>query len=289
MKGIILAGGSGTRLYPATKCISKQLTPIYDKPMIYYPLSTLMLAGIQDILIISTPHDMPLFQYLLEDGSQWGVSFSYAIQKKPEGLAHAFIVGADFVGSTPTTLILGDNIFWGHGFFEGLRKAVKTESGATIFGYWVTNPQRYGVVEFDASGKVMSVCEKPKNPRSNYAITGLYCYDDKVVEMAKQVKPSLRGELEITTLNEMYLNAGQLKVQLLGRGVAWLDTGTHESNLQASQFVETIQNRQGLIVSSPEEVAFRMNYIDSDQLASLAYPMRNNNYGQYLLHLAQEK
>ena len=285
MKGIILAGGAGTRLYPSTRAVSKQLIPIYDKPMVYYPLSILMMAGIKEILIISTPQDTHLFKELLEDGTQWGLSFSYAIQPKPEGLAHAFIVGADFVGDSPTTLILGDNIFFGQEFLGGLHKAVLKTEGATIFGYWVKNPQRYGVVEFDKNGKAISIEEKPKKPKSNYAVTGLYCYDGNVVEYARQIKPSARGELEITDLNKVYLEKGLLEVQIFGRGVAWLDTGTHESMMQASQFVETIQNRQGLIVSSPEEIAYRMGFIDKNRLLKLAEPMKNSSYGQYLLRL----
>ncbi len=285
MKGIILAGGAGTRLYPSTIAVSKQLIPVYDKPMIYYPLSILMLAGIKDILLITTPQDAHLFQKLLGDGSQWGLSFSYTVQHKPEGLAHAFIVGADFVGNEPATLILGDNIFWGHGFLEGLKRAVSKENGATVFGYWVTDPQRYGVVEFDKDGKAVSIEEKPKNPKSHYAVTGLYCYDGSVVEHARHIKPSARGELEITDLNRVYLEKGLLEVQILGRGVAWLDTGTHESMMQASQFVETIQNRQGQVVSSPEEIAYSLKYISEKQLITLAEPMKNNSYGQYLLRL----
>lgn len=289
MKGIILAGGAGTRLFPSTKAVSKQLIPIYDKPMVYYPLSILMLAGIKEILIITTPQDSHLFKELLGDGTQWGLSFSYTVQPKPEGLAHAFIIGADFVGNTPTTLILGDNIFWGHGFLEGLQKAVSKTEGATVFGYWVTDPKRYGVVEFDKNSKAISIEEKPEKPKSNYAVTGLYCYDGNVVEYARQVKPSARGELEITDLNKVYLEKGLLEVQLLGRGVAWLDTGTHESMMQASQFVETIQNRQGLIVSSPEEIAYRMEFIDKEQLIKLAEPMKKSSYGQYLLRLVEEE
>ncbi len=287
MKGLILAGGAGTRLYPSTIAVSKQLVPVYDKPMIYYPLSILMLAGIRDILIITTPEDAELFKRLLGDGSQWGLTFSYVVQHEPKGLSHAFIVGADFVGKNPATLILGDNIFWGHGFLEGLQEAVNKTEGATVFGYWVKNPQRYGVVEFDEQGKALSVEEKPENPKSHYAITGLYCYDENVVEYAHQVKPSPRGELEITSLNRIYLEKGLLDVQLLGRGVAWLDTGTHESMMQASQFVEAIQSRQGLVVSSPEEIAYRMNFINRDQLIKLAEPMRKNSYGQYLMRLSE--
>ncbi len=287
MKGLILAGGSGTRLYPATKALSKQLVPVYDKPMIYYPLSILMLAGIKEILIITTPQDAESFKNLLGDGSQWGISFSYVVQPEPKGLSHAFHVGADFVGTSPATLILGDNIFWGHGFLEGLRTAVTKKEGATVFGYWVTDPERYGVVEFDEDGKAVSVEEKPEKPKSHYAITGLYSYDGNVVEYAHQVKPSPRGELEITSLNQIYLEKGTLDVQLLGRGVAWLDTGTHESMMQASQFVEAIQSRQGLVVSSPEEIAYRMGYIDNTQLIKLAEPMEKNSYGQYLLRLAE--
>lgn len=285
MKGIILAGGAGTRLYPSTIAVSKQLIPIYDKPMVYYPLSVLMLAGIKEILVITTPQDSSLFKGLLGDGTQWGLSFSYAVQPKPEGLAHAFIVGADFVGNTPTALILGDNIFFGQEFLGGLHKAVLKTKGATIFGYWVKNPQRYGVVEFDKNGTAISIEEKPKKPKSNYAVTGLYCYDGNVVEYARQIKPSARGDLEITDLNKVYLEKGLLEAQIFGRGVAWLDTGTHESMMQASQFVETIQNRQGLIVSSPEEIAYRMGFIDKKQLIKLAEPMKNSSYGQYLLRL----
>ena len=287
MKGIILAGGSGTRLYPSTIAISKQLIPVYDKPMIYYPLSILMIGGIKDILIITTPHDLDLFKKLLGDGSQWGIKLQYIVQPQPEGLAQSFILGADFIGSDPVTLILGDNIFWGHGFIENFRSAIQKNVGATIFGYWVTDPQRYGVVEFDCNGKVLSLEEKPRNPKSNFAVTGLYCYDNRCVRFAASQKPSQRGELEITDLNAHYLVDGSLTVELLGRCVAWLDTGTHESMLQASQFVETIQNRQGLLISSPEEVAYRMKFIPREQLLRLAEPMKKNSYGSYLSRLAQ--
>ncbi len=288
VKGIILAGGSGTRLYPATIGISKQLIPIYDKPMIYYPLSILMLAGIREILIISTPQDIESYKRLLGDGHKLGLSFSYVIQPKPEGLAQAFLVGADFAMDSPTTLILGDNIFWGHKFIDKLRKSVTLNHGATVFGYQVTDPQRYGVVEFNGHGRAISIEEKPKYPKSNYAVTGLYCYDENVVEYAHQVKPSPRGELEITSLNQIYLEKELLKVELLGRGVAWLDTGTHESMMQASQFVEAIQTRQGLIISSPEEIAYRNGYINEGQLMNLALPMEKNNYGKYLLNIAEQ-
>ncbi|MBN1982569.1 MAG: glucose-1-phosphate thymidylyltransferase RfbA [Chitinivibrionales bacterium] len=287
MKGIILAGGSGTRLFPATKVISKQLIPIYDKPMIYYPLSTLMIAGIRDILIITTPHEAEMFKTLLGDGSQWGLSFTYAQQPKPEGLAQAFIIGADFIGNDMVTMILGDNIFWGHGFVEKIRVAVNRTSGATIFGYWVTDPQRYGVVEFDSNGKALSVEEKPKVPKSNYAIPGIYCCDHRCIGFARTQKPSARGELEIPDLIRRFLEDGSLNVELLGRGVAWLDTGTHESMLQASLFVETIQTRQGLLISSPEEIAYRMKFITIDQLVRLAQPLSKNSYGAYLLQLAK--
>jgi glucose-1-phosphate thymidylyltransferase len=286
MKGIILAGGSGTRLYPATKGISKQLITIYDKPMIYYPLSILMLAGIKEILIISTPQDIESYKRLLGEGDQWGLYFSYSIQPRPEGLAQAFLVGADFAMDSPTTLILGDNIFWGHKFLEGLRTAVKRNDGATVFGYQVTDPKRYGVVEFGKHKEVLSIEEKPEKPKSDYAVTGLYCYDENVVEYAQQVKPSARGELEITSLNQIYLEKGQLNVELLGRGVAWLDTGTHESMLQASMFVEAIQSRQGLLIASPEEIAYRMGYIDNNQLTALAEQMITNSYGKHLLKIA---
>ncbi|MCK4814293.1 glucose-1-phosphate thymidylyltransferase RfbA [bacterium] len=288
IKGIILAGGSGTRLYPATRGISKQQIPIYDKPMIYYPLSILMLAGIKEILIISTPQDIESYQRLLGDGDQWGLSFSYVIQPRPEGIAQAFLVGADFAIDSPTTLILGDNIFWGHKFLERLKFAVTLNRGATVFGYQVTDPKRYGVVEFDDHCNVISIEEKPENPKSDYAITGLYCYDKNVVDYAHQVKPSARGELEITSLNQIYLEKEMLWVEKIGRGVAWLDTGTHESMLQASMFVEAVQSRQGLLIASPEEIAYRMGYIDKDQLIGLAEPMTKNSYGKYLLKIANE-
>ncbi len=286
MKGIILAGGSGTRLYPVTLAASKQLMPIYDKPMVYYPLSILMLAGIRDILVISTPQDIDAFRRLLGTGGQWGLNLSYAVQAKPEGIAQAFIVGKEFIGSDPVALILGDNIFWGHGFVESLKSAAAKTDRATIFGYWVTDPERYGVVELDQFKKPVSLVEKPRKPLSPYAVTGLYFYDNQVVTRAANLKPSARGELEITDLNRLYLNEGKLDVVLLGRGVAWLDTGTHESMLQASVFVETIQSRQGLKVSCPEEIAFRHGYITGDQLALLAQPMKKNGYGRYLIQLA---
>jgi glucose-1-phosphate thymidylyltransferase len=286
MKGIILAGGSGTRLYPVTLAVCKQLMPVYDKPMVYYPLSILMLAGIREILIITTPFDIDAFRRLLGDGSQWGLRLSYAVQPKPEGIAQAFIVGREFVGSDPVALILGDNIFWGHGFVGALTAAAQKKSGATVFGYWVTDPERYGVVELDKDGKPVDLVEKPKKPVSPYAVTGLYFYDNRVVDIAARLKPSARGELEITDLNRCYMDKGELDVVLLGRGVAWLDTGTHESMLQASVFVETIQSRQGLKVSCPEEIAFRLGYIDKEQLVRQAEPMKKNSYGQYLLQIA---
>jgi len=288
-KGIILAGGAGTRLFPITKAVSKQLLPVYDKPMIYYPLSVLMIAGIRDIQIISTPEELPRFQRLLEDGSQWGVRFSYAVQQRPEGLAQAFLIGREFIGKDHVCLILGDNIFYGQGFQQTLRKATQLKKGALIFGYWVRDPERYGVVEFDGSGKVLSIEEKPRQPKSNYAIPGLYFFDNRVVEIASALKPSARGELEIADVINDYLARGDLHVELLGRGFAWLDTGTHDSLLEASTFVETIEKRQGLKIACVEEVAYRMGYIDSRQITKLAAPMIKNGYGEYLLKIAQEK
>lgn len=290
MKGIVLAGGSGTRLYPITKGVSKQLLPIYDKPMVYYPISALMLAGIREILIISTPQDLPGFRRLLGDGSDYGVTFEYAEQPNPDGLAQAFIIGERFIGNDASCLVLGDNIFYGHNFPYMLREAVKeaeTNGKATVFGYWVNDPERYGVAEFDAAGNVLSIEEKPATPKSNYAVTGLYFYPNKVVEVSKNIKPSARGELEITTVNQEFLKEGKLKVQLFGRGFAWLDTGTHDSLSEASVFVEVLEKRQGLKVSCLEEIAWRNGWIDDEKLASLAHPMNKNQYGQYLLKLVK--
>jgi glucose-1-phosphate thymidylyltransferase len=287
-KGIILAGGSGTRLYPVTQSISKQLLPVYDKPMIYYPLSTLMLAGIQDILIISTPDDTPRFESLLDDGSQWGLNISYQVQPSPDGLAQAFILGDTFIGNDLSALVLGDNIFYGHDFNELLGNAMQRESGATVFAYHVQDPERYGVAEFDSTNKVLSLEEKPLKPKSNYAVTGLYFYDKDVVEMAKSLKPSLRGELEITDLNRLYLEKEKLNVEIMGRGYAWLDTGTHDSLLEASQFIATLENRQGLKVSCPEEISYRCGWINASQLEKLAAPLSKNGYGQYLKKVLQE-
>jgi glucose-1-phosphate thymidylyltransferase len=286
-KGIILAGGSGTRLYPITKGVSKQLLPVYDKPMIYYPLSVLMLAGIRDVLIINTPHEQALFQALLGDGSQWGMNIQYAVQPSPDGLAQAYLIGRDFVDGKPSCLVLGDNIFHGHGLSQLLRSADERASGATVFGYWVNDPERYGVAEFDAAGKVIDLVEKPAQPRSNYAVTGLYFYDGHASDYAAELKPSPRGELEITDLNQRYLREGNLHLEALGRGYAWLDTGTHQSLLEASNFIETIQTRQGLQVCCPEEIAFGRGWIDAAQLEALAAPLIKNGYGQYLHKLVQ--
>lgn len=287
-KGIILAGGSGTRLYPTTKAISKQLVPVYDKPMIYYSLTTLMLAGIRDILIITTPEDRHAFETLLKDGSQWGIRLSYAVQPSPDGLAQAFLIGEDFIGDEGCALVLGDNIFYGYGFTQKLKEAVQRESGATVFAYWVKDPDRYGVVEFDDDGQAISIEEKPQSPKSNYAVTGLYFYDKNVVKLAKQICPSARGELEITDLNRLYLEQKNLYVETLGRGYAWLDTGTYDSLLQASNYIATLQERQGLMVACPEEIAYHYGYITKDKLVEIANTMKKNAYGEYLISLVKE-
>jgi len=289
MKGIILAGGSGTRLHPITRVVSKQLLPVYDKPMIYYPLSVLMLSGLRDILIISTPHDLPLFQELLGDGSLWGLKFSYAEQPRPEGLAQAFIIGSDFIGDDNVCMILGDNIFYGHGLPEKLTKASSRKEGATVFGYWVKDPERYGVATFDKEDRVVDIEEKPPHPRSNYAVTGLYFYDNRVIDIAAGLKPSARGELEITDVNRAYMKMGALYVEKLGRGLAWLDTGTHESLMKAGNFIQVIEERQGLKISCVEEIAYHMGYIDASQLEELAKPLIKNGYGQYLMDILKHE
>ncbi|MFR0675398.1 glucose-1-phosphate thymidylyltransferase RfbA [Enterobacterales bacterium AW_CKDN230030176-1A_HGKHYDSX7] len=288
-KGIILAGGSGTRLHPATLSVSKQLLPVYDKPMIYYPLSTLLLAGIRDILIISTPQDTPRFEQLLGNGHQWGINLSYAVQPSPDGLAQAFTIGADFIGNNPSALVLGDNIFYGHDFQSLLLSADQRSSGASVFAYHVHDPERYGVAEFDDSGRVLSLEEKPANPKSSYAVTGLYFYDNQVVDLARELKPSVRGELEITDLNNLYLQQQQLQVEIMGRGYAWLDTGTHDSLLEASQYIATMERRQGLKVACPEEICYRAGWITAEQVERLAQPMLKNGYGKYLQNLLKEK